>query len=159
MDATFWAFIALVIFIGIVVYMKVPGMLARSLDERAERIGKELDDARRLREEAQALLAEYQQKRREAEKEAADILTAAEREAALLLQDAKQKMDDYVVRRNKLAEQKIAQAETEAVNAVRSSAVDIAVAAAGKLIAGKLDPKTANELFKKSVDEVGSRLN
>lgn len=159
MDATFWAFIALVIFIGIIVYMKVPGMLARSLDERAERIGKELGDARRLREEAQALLAEYQKKRKEAEKEAADILTAAEREAALLLEEAKKKMDDYVVRRNKLAEQKIAQAETEAVNAVRSSAVDIAIAAAGKIIADKLDTKAAGELFKKSVGEVGSRFN
>jgi F-type H+-transporting ATPase subunit b len=159
MDATFWAFIALVIFIGIIVYMKVPGMLARSLDERADRIRKELDDARRLREEAQQLLAEYQKKRQEAEKEAADIVTAAEREAALLLQEAKEKMDDYVTRRNKLAEQKIAQAEAEAVNAVRSSAVEIAVAAAGKLIAEKLDPKAAGDLFKKSVEDVRSRLN
>ncbi|MBB2969975.1 F0F1 ATP synthase subunit B [Mesorhizobium sp. RMAD-H1] len=159
MDATFWAFVALVIFIGIIIYLKVPKVLARSLDERAERIKSELDEARRLREEAQQLLAEYQRKRKEAEKEAGDILTAAEREAKALLEDAKAKTEDYVTRRNKLAEQKIAQAEAEAINEVRSSAVEIAVAAAGRLIADKLDQKTAGELFKQSVGEVKSRLN
>ncbi|GAB1581230.1 F0F1 ATP synthase subunit B [Phyllobacterium phragmitis] len=159
MDATFWAFVALIIFIGIIIYLKVPKVLARSLDERAERIKSELDEARRLREEAQQLLAEYQRKRKEAEKEAGDILTAAEREAKALLEDAKAKTEDYVTRRNKLAEQKIAQAEAEAINEVRSSAVEIAVAAAGRLIADKLDQKTAGELFKQSVGEVKSRLN
>lgn len=159
MDATFWAFVALIIFIGIIIYLKVPKVLARSLDERAERIKSELDEARRLREEAQQLLAEYQRKRKEAEKEAGDILTAAEREAKALLEDAKAKTEDYVARRNKLAEQKITQAEAEAINEVRSSAVEIAVAAAGRLIADKLDQKTAGELFKQSVGEVKSRLN
>ncbi|RCS23419.1 F0F1 ATP synthase subunit B [Phyllobacterium salinisoli] len=159
MDSTFWALVALIIFIGIIVYMKVPKVIARSLDERADRIRNELDEARRLREEAQQLLAEYQRKRKEAEKEAGEILTAAQREATALLQEAKQKTEDYVVRRNKLAEQKIAQAESEAINEVRSSAVEIAVAAAGRLIADKLDPKTAGELFKQSVDQVKTRLN
>jgi len=159
MDATFWALVALIIFVGIIIYMKVPKVLARSLDERADRIKNELDEARRLREEAQQLLAEYQRKRKEAEKEAGDILTAAEREAKALLEDAKAKTEDYVARRNKLAEQKIAQAETEAINEVRSSAVEIAIAAAGRLIADKLDTRTAGELFKQSVSEVKSRLN
>ncbi|KXF78421.1 ATP F0F1 synthase subunit B [Paramesorhizobium deserti] len=159
MDATFWSLVALIIFVGVIIYMKVPKVLARSLDERADRIKNELDEARRLREEAQQLLAEYQRKRKEAEKEAGDILTAAEREAKALLEEAKAKTEDYVARRNKLAEQKIAQAESEAINEVRSSAVEIAVTAAGRLIADKLDPKTAGELFKKSVGEVKSRLN
>src|SRR5690606_33982294 len=81
MDATFWAFVALVIFIAIIVYMKVPAMIGRSLDERADNIRKELEEARTLREEAQQLLAEYHRKRKEAEKEAGDIVASAEREA------------------------------------------------------------------------------
>jgi vacuolar-type H+-ATPase subunit H len=80
-DATFWALVALIIFLGIVVYMKVPGMIAKSLDDRADKISNELEEARKLREEAQALLAEYQKKRKEAEKEAAEIVEAAKREA------------------------------------------------------------------------------
>ena len=81
MDATFWAMIALFIFIGVVVYMKVPGMIAKALDERAAKIRNELDEAQRLREEAQQLLAEFQKKRKEAEKEAADMVAAAKRES------------------------------------------------------------------------------
>ena len=122
MDATFWATVALFIFIGILIYMKVPGMLARSLDERAERIRNEIEDARRLREEAQQLLAEYQRKRREAEQEAADIVSAAKREADMLLDEAKARTEEYVARRTTLAEQKIAQAERDAVNDVRARA-------------------------------------
>jgi F-type H+-transporting ATPase subunit b len=159
MDATFWAFVALVIFIGIVFYMKVPGMLGKSLDERAERIRAELEEARRLREEAQQLLAEYQRKRKEAEKEAADILDAAKREAGQLVSEAQQKTEDYVARRTALAEQKIGQAEHEAVQEVRASAVDIAVEAARALLARKVDSATGAKLFETSVRDVKSKLN
>ncbi len=159
MDATFWAFIALVIFIAIVVYLKVPGMIGRSLDERADRIKKELEEARTLREEAQQLLAEYHRKRKEAEKEASDIVASAEREAKALLEDAKRATEEYVVRRNRLAEQKIATAETDAINAVRASAVDLAVAAAGKIVAEKVDAKIAGNLFKDALAQVKSNLN
>src|SRR5687767_2233125 len=132
MDNTFWAFIALLIFIGVVVYYKVPRMISKALDERANRIRNELEEARRLREEAQQLLAEFQQKRKEAEKDAADIVASAKREADMLLEDAHRKTEEYVVRRTAIAEQKIAQAEQEAINEVRASAVDIAVEAARK---------------------------
>jgi F-type H+-transporting ATPase subunit b len=159
MDATFWALIGLVIFLAILVYLKVPAMMGRSLDERAANIAKELDEARTLREEAQALLAEYHRKRKEAEKEASEIVASAQREAAALLTEAKEKSEDYIVRRNKLAEQKIAQAEADAVNQVRASAVEIAVAAAGSLIADKMDAKTAGEMFKSSLELVKNNLN
>ncbi|MGQ5717593.1 F0F1 ATP synthase subunit B [Pseudochrobactrum asaccharolyticum] len=159
MDATFWALIGLVIFLAILVYLKVPAMMGRSLDERAANIAKELDEARTLREEAQALLAEYHRKRKEAEKEASEIVASAQREAAALLTEAKEKSEDYIVRRNKLAEQKIAQAEADAVNQVRASAVEIAVAAAGSLIADKMDAKTAGEMFKSSLEQVKNNLN
>ncbi len=158
-DATFWAFIGFVIFLGIVVYLKVPAMVGRSLDERADRIRDELEEARRLRDEAQQLLADYQRKRKEAEKEAGEIVAAAERESHALIEEAKQKTEEYVARRTRLAEEKIAQAEVEAINDVRASAVDIAVAAAGKLLADKVDAKASGDLFKRSIVEVKSRLN
>jgi F-type H+-transporting ATPase subunit b len=159
MDATFWALVALVIFFGIVIYMKVPAMLGKSLDERANKIKAELDEARRLREESQQLLAEYQRKRKEAEREAGDIVAAAKREASMLVEDAKKKTEEYVARRTALAETKIAQAERDAVNEVRSRAVDIAVEAARKVLADKVDTAAGNELFKSSLEQLKSKLN
>ncbi|MCZ4288351.1 F0F1 ATP synthase subunit B [Hoeflea alexandrii] len=159
MDATFWAFVGLIIFLGIVVYAKVPGMIAGALDKRADQIRNELEEAKRLREEAQQLLAEYQRKRKEAESEAESILSAAEREAAVLREDAKAKTEDYVSRRTAMAEQKIRQAEADAINEVRASAVDLAIVAAEKLIGSKVDSKASGELFKASLGELKTRLN
>lgn len=159
MDASFWALVGLVIFLGLIVYMKVPGMLTKSLDDRADKIRDELDEARKLREEAQQLLAEYQRKRKEAEQEAEDILAAAKKEAEILVADAKQKTEDYVARRTVLAEEKIAQAERDAVTEVRRTAIDIAVEAAGSILSKKVTSKTAADLFKASVAEVKERLN
>jgi F-type H+-transporting ATPase subunit b len=159
MDATFWATVGLVIFIGIVLYLKVPGKIGSTLDQRAERIRNELEEARRLREEAQQLLAEYQRKRKEAEQEAGDIVAAAKREAKHLVEEAKARTQEYVARRTTLAEQKIAQAERDAVNAVRSNAVDIAVAAAAKLLDERADADVKAQLFKSSLDDVKARMN
>ncbi|MBS3648308.1 F0F1 ATP synthase subunit B [Pseudaminobacter sp. 19-2017] len=159
MDATFWAFVGLIIFLAIVVYMKVPGMIGKSLDSRADKIRAELEEARRLREEAQQLLAEYQRKRKEAEKEAADIVDHAKREAGLLVTEAKQKTEEYVGRRTALAEQKIGQAERDAINEVRAKAVDIAVEAARNVLARKVDGKVSADLFNASVRDLKTRLN
>ena len=157
--ATVWATVALFIFLGVVVYIKVPGMIGKSLDERAEKIRNELEAARRLREEAQQLLAEFQRKRKEAEKEAADIVEAAKREAAQMVEEGRKKTEDYVTRRTALAEQKIGQAERDAVNEVRSNAVDLAVEAARTLLAGKVDAKAGADLFKSSLQELKAKLN
>ncbi len=159
MDATFWALISLILFMAIIFYMKVPGMITGSLDTRADRIRNELDEARRLREEAQQLLAEYQRKRKDAEKEASELIAAAEHEAAGLVAEARQKTEDYVQRRTAMAEQKIALAESEAVNEVRRQAIDIAVAAAETLIADKVDDEKAGSLFTQSVKELKAKLN
>jgi F-type H+-transporting ATPase subunit b len=159
MDATFWALVALVIFLAIVAYLKVPAAIARSLDERAARIRDELDEARRLREEAQQVLAEYQRRRKESEAEAAGIVNAARREAAMLSEEARRKTEEYVTRRTALAEQKIARAEQEAINEVRSSAVDIAIEAARAVLAGKVDGQTAASLFASSLQDVKTKLN
>ncbi len=159
MDSSFFALVALVLFFVLLAYLKVPGMMGKALDERADKIRDELAEAKRLREEAQHLLAEYQRKRKEAEAEAAAIVAAAEREAAALTAEAKQKTEEFVARRNALSEQKIKQAETEAVNAVRAAAVDLAIAAAEKVLAKKSDEAVQQTLFMASIGEVKSRLN
>jgi len=159
MDATFWATVGLVLFLALIAYLKVPGMVGRSLDQRAAKIKAELEEARRLREEAQQLLAEYQRKRKEAEKEASEIVEHARREAEQFVAEAKQKSEDYVVRRNALAEQKIAQAERDAVNEVRARAVDLAVESARSVLAAKVDAKADAALFADSLDQLRTRLN
>ncbi len=158
MDSTFWATVGLFIFVGLLVYFGVPKMISRSLDERANRISNELDEARKPREEAQQLLAEYQRKRKEAEQEAQDIVAAAKREAEAISQEAKVRTADYVERRTQLAEQKIAQAERDAVNEVRARAVDIAVSAAGALLSKEVTAGKDAEIVRASIAEVG-RLN
>ncbi|WP_439873098.1 F0F1 ATP synthase subunit B [Rhizobium leguminosarum] len=158
-DATFFAFVGLVLFLALVVYLKVPGMMARSLDDRADQIRNELAEAKRLREEAQHLLAEYQRKRKEAEAEAAHIVAAAEREAQMLTAEAKKKTEEFVARRTALSEQKIKQAEAEAMKAVRSAAVDLAIAAAETVLAKQADAKVQSELFGNAVGQVKTRLN
>lgn len=156
---TFWALVGLILFLALLIALKVPAWLNRNLDSRAVRISNELDEARRLRDDAQQLLAEYQRKRAEAEKEAADIVSAARREAEALAAEARKKTEDYVERRKKLAEQKISQAEADAINAVRAKAVDIAIVAAGQVIGEELTDQKAATLFKSSLDAVKTRLN
>ena len=159
MDATFWATVALVIFLALVIYLKVPGMVTKSLDDRAERVRDELEEARKLREEAQGLLAEYQRKRKEAEQEAGEIVAAAKREAEALATDAARKTDEFVERRTQVAEQKIAQAEAQALADVRARAIEVAVTAAEQILADKVTGKVADGLVKSSIAEVKSRLN
>ena len=158
-DATFWATVALVLFFCLIFYMKVPGMMTKGLDDRSEKIRKDLEDARRMREEAQQLLAEYQRKRKEAEQEAETIISAAKREADALAKDAERKTADYVARRTTLAEQKIAQAEGQALAEVKASAVDLAIDAARSIITKNTSGAAGKDLFNKSLVELKSRLN
>jgi F-type H+-transporting ATPase subunit b len=158
-DATFWAFVALVIFLGLMVYLKVPGMVTSALDKRAETIRKELDEARRLREEAQALLAEYQRKGREAEAEADEIIDQAKREADALAKEAGRRLEEYVASRTRLAEEKIAQAEAQAIQEVKALSADVAIAAAEKILGAKVKGPTADTLISRSIADVKSKLN
>ncbi|OQP85941.1 ATP F0F1 synthase subunit B [Rhizobium rhizosphaerae] len=157
--ATFWAFVGLILFLALIVYLKVPGMMAKALDERSARITEELAEAKRLRQEAQALLTEYQRKRKDAEAEAAALVAAAEREALAITAEAKQKSDEFVARRTALSEMKIKQAETDAINAVRATAVDLAIAAAERVIGQQVSASTDGALFAKSLGDVKARLN
>lgn len=157
--ATFWAFMALVAFLAIVVYLKVPQKITAALDDRTRKIQGQLDDARRLREEAQALVAEYRRRHDEAQAEAEAIVTQARREAEALTAEAQARIEDYVTRRTKAVEARIAQAETQAVAEVRSRAVDVATAAATRILAEKAQGATGDELVRRSIGAVRSNLN
>lgn len=159
LDNSFWTLVALAIFIGLLVYLKVPGRVTKSLDDRAGKIAKELDEARTLREEAQTLLASYQRKQREAQKEADGIIEAAQTEAARLIDETRADIAAQLERRTRQAEEKIAAAETQAMAEVQAAAADTAVEAARKLIAEKIDAGADAKLIDKDISELGGKLN
>jgi F-type H+-transporting ATPase subunit b len=158
MDASFWALVGLILFLVLITYLKVPGMITGALDKRAERISTELEEARKLREEAQAVLAEYQRKQRAAEEEAETIVAQAKDSAEAMAQDAKQQLEDWIARRTKMAEDKIAQAEAQALQEVRGISADVAIAAAEKLLTGKMTAGEADKAVSSSIDEIKARL-
>ena len=157
--AEFWILACLVAFFAILGYFKVHRTITASLDKRAADIAAELDEARRLREEAQQLLASYQRKQREAMKEAEDIISQAKAEAEQLAKETRANMEAQVERRTKLAEDKIAQAETQAVNDVRSVAAEVAIGAARRVIAQKVDAGADAKLIEKSIADLASKLH
>jgi F-type H+-transporting ATPase subunit b len=157
--ATVWVLLGFLVFMGILVYLKIPAKLTAALDSRAAKIRSELEDARRLREEAAALLTEYQKKRGEAEAEAEAIITQARRESEALAEEARSRIGDYVARRTKAVEQRIAQAEAQAVAEVRSRAVDVAAAAAAQILRDKAAGQTGEELINRSIETVRKNLN
>ncbi|GGE92107.1 ATP F0F1 synthase subunit B [Stappia taiwanensis] len=159
MDATAWSLIGLVLFLGLIAYMKVPAMITGALDKRADGIRQELDDARKLREEAQSLLADYQRKRQEAEVEAEGIIAEAKLEAERLTVEANEALEEMIARRTAAAERKIEQAEGQAVAEVRARAAEIAVTAATDILGKKVAGKVSDELLTKSIGEVKDRLN
>jgi F-type H+-transporting ATPase subunit b len=154
-----WVAVAFVLFIGLGIYLKVPAMLAKMLDERADKIGKELAEAKKLREEAQALLAEYQKKRVEAEKDAANIVAQAKVEAESYSVETRKKLAETIERRTKQAAQKIAQAEAAAIKEVRMTATEAAIAAASKLVGEAVQGTKGGKLIDESIAAVKSRLN
>jgi F-type H+-transporting ATPase subunit b len=154
-----WVFVSFVLFVALLVYYKIPNKVAKALDDRASRISAELEEARRLREEAQTILADYQRKQRDAEKEAEDIIAMARREARFYAEESHRVLDEFLQRRVKLAEEKIARAEEQAIQDVRSKSVDVAVAAAEMLIARELKGKSAEDLVDKSIRDVSAKLN
>jgi F-type H+-transporting ATPase subunit b len=159
MEAETWVAIAFVVFVLGLGYLGVHKTVLGALDKRGERIKAELDEARRLKDEAMALLAEYQRKRQEAENEAQSIVTEAKAEAERLAVEAKTKAEEFVARRTKMAEQKIAQAEAQAVADVRSAAAEAAVAAAEKLLSLEAKGQVAADLIAKGVEDVRKKLN
>jgi F-type H+-transporting ATPase subunit b len=159
LNAEFWVAVSFVIFLGVLGYFGVYGKLIEALDHRRDRIKSELDEARRLREEAQTLLAHYQQKQKEAESEAAAILTSAKADAERMALEAEQKMNEFVARRTKMAETKIAQAEAQALADVRTAAADAAVTAAERILKDTAKGKVAEDLLARGIQDVKNKLN
>jgi F-type H+-transporting ATPase subunit b len=157
-EAEFWVAVSFVLFIAVLGYFGVHKLILQHVDQRRDRIKAELDEARRLKEEAQALLAEYQRKQRDAEQEAAAIIAGASAEADRLVAEAKGKTEEFVARRTKMAETKIAQAEAQAVADVRAAAAEAAVAAAEKVLTTSVKGEVADKLLAKGIEDV-SKLN
>ena len=155
----FWVAVSFFGFVALLLKYKVPALIGKALDQRADGIRKELDDARRLRTEAQALLEEYRRKHGEAQQEADAIVAAARREAETIAAETRKGLQESIERRTKLAEEKIARAEAQAVADVRAAAVESAVAAAEKLIGAKLTPQSGAGLIDRSIAELGAKLN
>jgi F-type H+-transporting ATPase subunit b len=157
--AEFWVGIAFLVFVAILLYYKVPGLITKALDERAQVIRKELDEARRLREEAQNLLADYQKKHRSVAQEAEAIVDLARREAEALAQETRTSLREALERRTKAAEEKIARAEAQAVDEVRASAIEVAVTAAEKILRQKMQGSEGAALLDQSIRDLKGRLN
>ena len=154
-----WVAIAFIILMGVFAWLGVHRTVLTALDHRADRIRGELDDARRLKEEAAKLLADYKSKRTSAEREAEEIIANAKAEAERIASEAKAKMEDFVARRTKTAEGKIALAEAQAVADVRSAAANAAVAAASTILSQSVKGSVADDLLAKGIAEVRSKLN
>ena len=157
--ATVWVLLGLVVFVGILFFMRVPEILTAALDKRAAKIRSELEEARKLREEAEALLADYKKRTAGAAAEAEAIIDQARREADALSEEARTRIEEYVARRTRAVEQRIAQAESQAVAEVRSRAIDVASAAASRILAERAKGKTGEALVEQSIDAVRKNLN
>ena len=154
-----WVAFGFLSFLGLLAYLGAHRKVIAALDQRQARIRGELDQARRLREEAEALLGEFERKAREAETEAQAIIAGAKAEAERLAAEAKAKAEDFVARRTKMAETKIAQAEAQAVADVRSTAADAAVAAAEKILSTAAKGKVAEDLLARGIADIKQKFN
>ena len=155
----YWVLLAFLIFVGFAWKANAHGLIGKALDDRADAIRSELDEARRLREEAQALLADYQRKQRDAEGEAKAIIDTAKREAETLATETRKQLAEQIERRTKLAEEKIARAEAQAISEVRATAVDGALVAAHKILSAKASGALGTTLIDDSIRDLKSKLN
>ncbi|THD50513.1 MAG: ATP F0F1 synthase subunit B [Bradyrhizobium sp.] len=158
-EPEFWVAVAFVILMGVFVYFGIHRTVLTTLDHRSNRIKAELDDARRLKDEAAKLLAEYKARHATAEREAEDIIASAKAEAERIASEAKTKMEDFVARRTKTAENKIALAEAQALADVRAAAANAAVTAASTILSQTVKGPIAEDLLAKGITEVREKLN
>ncbi|MBV9458910.1 MAG: ATP F0F1 synthase subunit B [Bradyrhizobium sp.] len=159
LDPETWVAIAFIILVIAFAWFGVHRTVLTALDHRADRIKAELEDASRLKDEAAKVLAEYKARRASAEREAADIIASANAEAERIAGEAKAKMEDFVARRTKTAESKIALAEAQAVADVRAAAAEAAVQAASTILSQSVKGSLADDLLAKGITEVRQKLN
>jgi F-type H+-transporting ATPase subunit b len=155
----FWVGVGFVLVIVLLLWKGVPGMIGKMLDSRAAVIAAELAEARRLREEALALLADYQKRAASAEAEAQSIVTEARAEAERFAAESRANLTAQIERRGQAAQDKIAQAEAAAMNEIRALAANAAAGAAEKLIAARMDEKRAAALIETSIADLSGKLN
>jgi F-type H+-transporting ATPase subunit b len=158
-DPEIWVAMAFIVFAGLIVYLKVPGKIAGLLDSRSDAIAAELAEARKLRAEAEAILADYRRRAGNTEAEAAAILAQAEREASAYAQEARAAFDETIARRLAMAEQKIKLEEEKARKQIRAQAAELAIAAAGQLIEQKVTGQIAETMIDASLDRIKKRLH
>lgn len=157
-DPEFYVLCAFIIAV-VLVWRKARDAIAGALDERAAKIKAELDEARRLRDEAEGMLAEYQRKQRDALKEAEAIIARAKDEAERVAAQGRRDLEAAIDRRRKMAEEKIAQAEAKAVAEIRAAAVDVAVVATRQILRRQLDQRRGAELIDQAIAELPQRLH
>lgn len=158
-DAEFWVGVAFVIFLAIVWKMGGFRTLVSGLDDRGRQVRAELDEARRLRQEAEGVLADYKRRQAEAEREAAALVSGAREEAERIAQEAHQRLEDFVSRRTAAAEAKIAQAEAQAAQQVRAAAADAAVRISETVLREELKGGAGQDLLGRSLSEVRTKLH
>ncbi|NEW85675.1 MULTISPECIES: F0F1 ATP synthase subunit B [Rhodopseudomonas] len=158
-EAETWVAISFVILLGVFAYLGVHRTVLQALDKRRDRIKAELDEARKLKDEAAKLLADYRARRASAEREAQAIVESAKADAERIAAEAKAKLEDFVARRTKSAESKIALAEAQALADVRAAAAEAAVAAASRILSESVKGNLADELLTKGIQEVRGKLN
>ncbi|MBV9990352.1 MAG: ATP F0F1 synthase subunit B [Alphaproteobacteria bacterium] len=158
-EPDFWEGLGLAIVIGLILYQKVPAMLAKMLDARAVAIQNELTQAKQLREEAEAVLVRTTQRASHAQAEAETILSQARAEAERFAKESEEQLKALVERRARQAADRIARAEAQAMAEIRALAADAAVAASAKIIAARIDDAKAGSLIDASIKDVGAKLN
>ncbi|MEZ5788857.1 MAG: ATP F0F1 synthase subunit B [Xanthobacteraceae bacterium] len=158
-EAEFWVAVAFILFLLALVRLGAHRSVLGALDDRSARVQAELDQARRLREEAQAVLTEYKLRQNEAEQEALALIRSAEAEGERLQAEARAKVEEFVARRTKMAENKIAQAEAQALAEVRGAAAEAAVAAAEKILGDTVKGKVADTVIADGIRELQTKLN
>jgi F-type H+-transporting ATPase subunit b len=158
-EPEFWVAVAFIILMGVFAYLGIHRTVLTTLDHRRDRIKAELDDARRLKDEAAKLLEEYKARRASAEREADEIVAGAKADAERIASEAKAKLEDFVTRRTKTAESKIALAEAQALADVRAAAAEAAVAAASTILSQSVKGEVADDLLAKGIKDVREKLN
>lgn len=157
-EAEFWVGVAFVVFVGLLVWLKVPGAIAGILDSRGKKIQDQLDEATRLREEAQSLLAEIKSRREESERTAQAMLASARTEAERLRVESRAKLEEQIARRTVLAERRIATAEAQAAAEVKGAAADLAAQAAERVLAARLAAGGPDPLVDAAIGDLRTRL-
>ncbi len=158
-NTDFVVLLGFIVFIAVLFYFKVPGMIGGALDNRAEGIKSELDEARALHEEARSLLASYERKQREVQTQADAIVAAAKDDAVLAAEQAKVDLEKSIARRLAAARDQIASAEASAVKEVRDQAITVAVSAANTVLAKQMTATRANKLIDNAIADVGEKLH